>query len=111
MPFDQTPQDQLDPQVLYCAVQELQAKVLDSSRCNRFDQLGGVSHPPEPDAWTFEESLWHIRLHGIWASGKTKAKAIDAWIANAMERVPRRATDGRPVDPYDGQGLAPATPS
>lgn len=111
MPFDQRPNAEADPQALYNAAQELLAKVLGSSRCNYFDQLGGVSHKPDPMPWTFVETQWHIRLKGIHASGKTKAKAIDEWIESALAQVPRRATDGRPVDPYDGQGLAPSAGS
>ncbi|MEQ3671348.1 hypothetical protein [Pseudophaeobacter sp.] len=83
----------------------------------KFQDLGGTLTPPsdDPSDWWEPENLTHrAELHGIMASADNFFDAITAWTKAAHQASARnrRATDGRPDCPYNGQGLAPgATPN
>lgn len=79
-----------------------------------FGDHGGTLTPPsdDPEDWWEPENLTHrAELHGIRATGDSTFDAVAAWVkaANAARLASRRATDGRPDCPYNGQGLAPGT--
>ncbi|MCD9147788.1 hypothetical protein [Pseudophaeobacter flagellatus] len=80
----------------------------------RFQDLGGTLTPPsdDPQDWWEPENLTHrAELHSIKASAYNFFDAITAWTAAAHKAGGRnrRATDGRPDCPYNGQGPAPST--
>ncbi|MEQ3679239.1 hypothetical protein [Pseudophaeobacter sp.] len=83
----------------------------------KFQDLGGTLTPPsdDPQDWWEPENLTHrAGLNGIMASADNFFDAITAWTKAAHQASARnrRATDGRPDCPYNGQGLAPgATPN
>ncbi|WP_295450158.1 hypothetical protein [uncultured Pseudophaeobacter sp.] len=83
----------------------------------KFQDLGGSLTPPsdDPQDWWEPENLTHrAELNGITASAANFFDAIISWTkaAQAAGIRNRRATDGRPDCPYNGQGLAPgATPN
>ncbi|MEQ3669432.1 hypothetical protein [Pseudophaeobacter sp.] len=82
----------------------------------KFQDLGGTLTPPsdDPQDWWEPENLTHrAELNGIMASADNFFDAITAWTkaAQAAGIRNRRATDSRPDCPYNGQGLAPATPA
>ncbi len=78
-----------------------------------FHNLGGTLTPPsdDPSDWWEPENMTHrAELLGIRAFGENTFDAVNAWVrvAKAIGRNNRRrATDGRPDCPYNGQGLAP----
>ncbi|OIQ42793.1 MAG: hypothetical protein BM560_01010 [Roseobacter sp. MedPE-SWde] len=80
-----------------------------------FHNLGGTLIPPsdDPSDWWEPQMMTHrAELLGIQTSGENTFDAVNAWVrvAKAMGRNKRRrATDGRPDCPYNGQGLAPGT--
>lgn len=81
----------------------------------RFQDLGGELTPPsdDPSDWWEPENLTHrAELHGITASADNFFAAIITWTVAAHKAGARnrRATDGRPDCPYNGQGLAPSAP-
>ncbi|MCD9148494.1 hypothetical protein [Pseudophaeobacter flagellatus] len=81
----------------------------------KFQDFGGTLTPPsdDPQDWWEPETLTHrAELHGIKASADNFFDAITAWTAAAHKAGTRnrRATDGRPDCPYNGQGLAPSAP-
>ncbi|UWQ47286.1 hypothetical protein [Leisingera aquaemixtae] len=102
-------------QEIYAAAQDMQ------NRC-RFDQamllqaLGGKIMPGSTDTgdrFDFDAVRWHVTLLGISASGDDMPSALDAWIRAArlyhtLDGT-RRATDGRPDCPYNGQAPLPET--
>jgi hypothetical protein len=78
----------------------------------KFQDLGGSLTPPsdDPQDWWEPENLTHrAELHGITASADNFFDAITVWTkaAQTADTRNRRATDGRPDCPYNGQGLAP----
>ena len=81
-----------------------------------FGDHGGTLTPPsdDPTDWWEVENLTHrAELHDIKATGESTFDAVAAWskaakAAHSARQVKqRRATDGRPDCPYNGQGLAP----
>lgn len=80
----------------------------------KFQDLGGTLIPPsdEPQDWWEPETMDHrAELLGIKASAGNFFDAITSWTKAAQTAGTRnrRATDGRPDCPYNGQGLAPGT--
>ncbi|MCD9149084.1 hypothetical protein [Pseudophaeobacter flagellatus] len=104
----------MPPNSLAAVAAEITAK---QGRCKilRFQDLGGSLTPPSGDPldWWEPENLTHrAELHGIKASAGTFFDAITAWTATAHKAGTRnrRATDGRPDCPYNGQRPASSTP-
>ena len=93
---------------LYAATETLRATPM-HQRSEQFTDLGGRIFAPMSDAWTHDEALWLVDLMGIQCAGTSRQGALSNWIKTASARVPRRASDGRPDCPYNGQPLAPAT--
>lgn len=77
-------------------------------RSEQFADLGGCITAPMSDAWVYDEALWLVDQIGIQCSGTSRQGALNDWIKTASARVPRRASDGRPDCPYNGQSLASA---
>ncbi len=78
----------------------------------KFLDLGGTLTPPsdDPSDWFEPENLtYRAMLHGVQSTGESAISAVTAWAkaARQIEAPRRRATDGRPDCPYNGQGLAP----
>ena len=93
---------------LYAATETLKATPM-HQRSEQFAGLGGRITAPMSDAWVHDEALWLVDLMGIQCAGTSRQSALSCWIKTASARVPRRASDGRPDCPYNGQSLAPAT--
>ena len=93
---------------LYAATETLRATPM-HQRSAQFADLGGCITAPASDAWVYDEALWLVDLMGIPCVGTSRQNALSNWIKTASARVPRRASDGRPDCPYDGQSPAPAT--
>jgi hypothetical protein len=93
---------------LYAATEALRATPM-HQRSEQFTDLGGSIIAPMSDAWIYEEALWLVDLMGIQSTGASRQSALRSWIKTASARVPRRASDGRPDCPYNGQSIAPAT--
>ena len=92
---------------LYAAAETLRATPM-HQRFEQFTDLGGCITAPMSDAWLYDEALWLVDLMGIQSTGTSRQSALSDWINTASARVPRRASDGRPDCPYNGQSLAPA---
>lgn len=90
----------------YSAAQILKATPL-LDRARKFRELGGNIWRPDHDPWVYEEMLWMVDLHGIRVDATTRGQAISLWIRTAKDRVTKRATDGRPDCPFNGQCPAP----
>ena len=93
---------------LYAATETLKATPM-HQRSEQFADLGGCIAAPMSDAWVYDEALWLVDLMGIQGTGTSRQSALSRWIKTASARVPRRASDGRPDCPYNGQPPAPAT--
>ncbi|PXW76122.1 hypothetical protein BZA02_11715 [Ruegeria sp. P4] len=93
---------------LYAATETLKATPM-HQRSEQFAGLGGRITAPMSDAWTHDEALWQVDLMGVQSTGTSRQSALSSWIKTASARVPRRASDGRPDCPYNGQPPAPAT--
>ncbi|WP_228711260.1 hypothetical protein [Tritonibacter mobilis] len=93
---------------LYAAAETLRATPM-HQRSEQFAELGGSIIAPMSDAWLYDEALWLVDLMGIQCTGTSRRSALSDWIKTASARAPRRASDGRPDCPYNGQSLAPAT--
>ncbi|PRZ48713.1 hypothetical protein CLV89_10323 [Tritonibacter scottomollicae] len=91
---------------LYAATETLRATPM-HQRSAQFADLGGCITAPASDAWVYDEALWLVDLMGILCAGTSRQNALSNWIKTASARVPRRASDGRPDCPYDGQLPAP----
>ena len=92
---------------LYAAAETLRATPM-HQRSEQFADLGGCITAPMSDAWGYDEALWLVDLMGLQCTGTSRQSALSDWINTASARVPRRASDGRPDCPYNGQSLAPA---
>ncbi|MCA2007915.1 hypothetical protein [Tritonibacter mobilis] len=92
---------------LYAATETLKATPM-HQRSEQFADLGGCIAAPMSDAWVYDEALWLVDLMGIQGTGRSRQSALSRWIKTASARVPRRASDGRPDCPYNGQPPAPA---
>ena len=92
---------------LYAATETLRATPM-HQRSEQFSGLGGRITAPMSDAWGYDEALWLVDLMGIQSTGTSRQSALSSWIKTASARVPRRANDGRPDCPYDGQPLVSA---
>ncbi|NIZ12688.1 hypothetical protein [Phaeobacter sp. HF9A] len=90
----------------YTAAQTLNATPL-LDRARTFRDLGGNIWRPDHDPWVYEEMLWMVELLGIRVDAPTRGQAISLWIKTAKDRVTKRATDGRPDCPFNGQCPAP----
>lgn len=98
-----------DPQQLYTAVQRI-AHAEPAPSPDAFRTEGGQITAPSDDPsdmWDWQRSQWWAELYGIHASGESEAAAVEKWARRARQFLPRRASDGRPDCPYNGQGLAP----
>jgi len=93
---------------LYAATEALRATPM-HQRSAQFADLGGCITAPASDAWVYDEALWLVDLMGVLCAGTSRQNALSNWIKTASAHVPRRASDGRPDCPYNGQSLAPAT--
>jgi hypothetical protein len=98
----------IDTLALYAAAETLRATAMRQTS-EQFSALGGRITAPMSDAWTHDEALWLVDLMGIQCTGTSRQSALSGWIKTASARMPRRASDGRPDCPYNGQSLAPAT--
>ncbi|PXW74335.1 hypothetical protein BZA02_1257 [Ruegeria sp. P4] len=92
---------------LYAAAEALRATPM-HQRSEQFTDLGGCITAPMSDAWVYDEALWLVDLMGIQCTSISRQGALSDWIKTASARVPRRASDGCPDCPYNGQSLAPA---
>ncbi|NHM20946.1 hypothetical protein [Tritonibacter mobilis] len=90
----------------YTAAQTLKATPL-LNRARLFLDLGGNIWRPDRDPWVYEEMLWLVELHGIRATATTRTEAFANWIKQATDQTAKRASDGRPECPYNGQCPAP----
>ena len=97
----------IDTLALYAAAETLRATPM-HQRSQQFADLGGCLTAPMSDAWSYDEALWLVDLMGVQCTGTSRQSALGSWIKIASARVPRRASDGRPDCPYNGQSLAPA---
>ncbi|GAB5433946.1 MAG: hypothetical protein EpisKO_33160 [Epibacterium sp.] len=96
---------EIDTLALYPAMATLRATPM-HHRSEQFSDLGGRITAPMSDAWTHDEALWLVDLMGIQCTGTSRQSALSLWIKTASARVPRRASDGRPDCPYNGQSPA-----
>ncbi|WP_081285523.1 hypothetical protein [Tritonibacter mobilis] len=92
---------------LYAATEALRATPM-HQRSEQFAELSGSIIAPMSDAWLYDEALWLVDLMGIQCTGTSRQSALSDWINTASARVQRRASDGRPDCPYNGQLPAPA---
>ena len=106
----------MPPHSLAAAAAEIAAAQQGLCKLLKFQDRGGSLTPPsdDPQDWWEPENLTHrAELHGITASADNFFDAITAWAKAAHQagNRNRRATDGRPDCPYNGQEQAPATPA
>jgi len=100
-----------DAPTIYAATQTLRATPM-HQRSQRVLDLGGCITAPDDSAWFHDETLWVVELMHIRCSGTSRQNALAAWIRTATAGLPRRASDGRPDCPYNGQApLPPTSPS
>lgn len=107
LPTARASSTEITPLALYAAAESLKARPM-HQRSGQFSDLGGRMTAPMSDAWTHDEALWLVDLMGIQSTGTSRQRALRNWIKTASARVPRRASDGRPDCPYNGQRPAPA---
>ena len=93
-------------QIIYTATETLRTTPM-HRRSQQFLDLGGRITAPEPDAWCHDEYLWLVDLLGIQSTGNSRQIALASWITTATAGIPRRASDGRPDCPYNGQAALP----
>jgi len=107
LPTARASSTEINTLALYAAAETLKATPM-HQRSERFSDLGGRITAPMSDAWTHDEALWLVELMGIQCTGTSRQSALSDWIKTASARVLRRASDGRPDCPYNGQLPAPA---
>ena len=90
----------------YAAAKKLGATPL-LDRARIFRDLGGNIWRPDHDPWVYEELLWMVDLLGIRETAPTKTEALSKWIKQATDQTAKRASDGRPDCPFNGQRPAP----
>ncbi|WP_235859523.1 hypothetical protein [Tritonibacter mobilis] len=108
LPTARASSTEINTLALYAAAETLRATPM-HQRSEQFSDLGGRITAPMSDAWVYDETLWLVDLMGIQGTGTSRQSALSDWIKTASARVPRRASDGRPDCPHNGQSLAPAT--
>ncbi|MCG7623218.1 hypothetical protein [Epibacterium sp. Ofav1-8] len=106
LPTARASSTEINTLALYDATEALKATPM-HQRSEHFSDLGGRITAPMSDAWTHDEALWQVDLMGIQCAGTSRQSALSRWIKTASARVPRRASDGRPDCPYNGQPPAP----
>ena len=107
LPTARASSTEINTLALYAAVVTLRATPL-HQRSEQFSDLGGCMTAPMSDAWTHDEALWLVDLMGIQSTGASRHSALSNWISTASARVHRRASDGRPDCPYNGQPIVRA---
>ncbi|MCG7624152.1 hypothetical protein MHM97_12355 [Epibacterium sp. Ofav1-8] len=107
LPTARASSTEINTLALYAATEILKATPM-HQRSEQLSDLGGRITAPMTDAWTHDEALWLVELMGIQCTGTSRQSALSNWIKTASARVPRRASDGRPDCPYNGQLPAPA---
>ncbi|WP_227513788.1 hypothetical protein [Tritonibacter mobilis] len=108
LPTARASSTEINTLALYAATETLRATPM-HQRSEQFSGLGGYMTAPMSDAWTHDEALWLVDLMGIQSTGTSRQSALSRWIKTATARVHRRASDGRPDCPYNGQLPAPET--
>ncbi|WP_227511407.1 hypothetical protein [Tritonibacter mobilis] len=108
LPTARASSTEINTLALYAAAETLRATPM-HQRSEQFSDLGGRITARMSDAWVYDETLWLVDLMGIQGTGTSRQSALSDWIKTASARVPRRASDGRPDCPHNGQSLAPAT--
>ncbi|MBU3035954.1 hypothetical protein [Tritonibacter mobilis] len=93
----------------HTAAQTLKAVAI-CDRANWLLQRGATLTPPDPAPFTWDESRACVHFLNITAEGTSITEAISNWIAAALKKTPRRATDGRPICPFNGQPPIGAMP-
>ncbi|WP_239323438.1 hypothetical protein [Epibacterium sp. Ofav1-8] len=106
LPTARASSTEINTLALYAASETLRATPM-HKRSEQFAGLGGRMTAPISDAWTHDEALWLVDLMGIQSTGTSRQSALSSWIKTASARVPRRASDGRPDCPHNGQSPAP----
>ncbi|MCG7630562.1 hypothetical protein MHM88_22400 [Epibacterium sp. MM17-32] len=106
LPTARASSTEITPLAFYAASEILRATPM-HQRSEQFASLGGRMTAPMSDAWVYDEALWLVELMGIQSTGTSRQSALSRWIKNASSRVPRRASDGRPDCPHNGQSPAP----
>ena len=106
LPTARASSTEINTLALYAAAETLRATPM-HKRSEQFSDLGGHVTEPVSDAWFHDEALWLVDLMGIQSTGTSRQCALSNWIRTASARVPRRASDGRPDCPYNGQLPAP----
>ncbi len=102
LPTARASSTEINTLALYAATEALRATPM-HQRSEQFAELGGRITAPVSDAWIYDEALWLVDLMGIQSTGTSRQSALSRWIKTASARVPRRASDGRPDCPYNGQ--------
>ncbi|MEO3479264.1 hypothetical protein AAFO90_16475 [Phaeobacter sp. CAU 1743] len=102
-------------QALYSVAQDMQSRDV-FEQANLLQQLGGRVFPASThasDRFDYDAMQWHVSLLGIIGRGPDLADALADWLKTAglYHRTDdtRRATDGRPDCPYNGQAPLPET--
>jgi hypothetical protein len=108
LPTARASSTEINTLALYAATEALRATPM-HQRSEQFAELGGSIIAPMSDAWLYDEALWLVDLMGMQCTGTSRQSALSNWIKTASARVPRRASDGRPDCPYNGQSPAPET--
>lgn len=108
LPTARASSTEINTLALYAATETLRSTPM-HQRSEQFLELGGCITAPMSDAWSYDEALWLADLMGIQCTCTSRQSALRSWIKTASARLPRRASDGRPNCPYNGQALAPAT--
>ena len=107
LPTARASSTEINTLALYAATETLRATPM-HQRSEQFADLGGSIIAPKSDAWLYDEALWLVDLMGLQSTGTSRQSALSHWIKTASARVPRRASDGRPDCPYNGQPLVSA---
>lgn len=93
----------------YNAASELR-RVKVRERASWMRKRGASLTPPDPAPFTWDESRACVHFLNITAEGTSITEAISNWISAALKKTPRRATDGRPICPLNGQPPIGAMP-
>lgn len=91
----------------YNAAQDLMHRGTPFGRAQLFKSLGGTFTAPERGPGYPDELVWQADLFGILRTANSCDEAITKWAKAALSSVRRRATDGRPDCPYNGNRPAP----
>lgn len=104
-----------DRQTLYSVARDMHSRDV-FGRAILLQKLGGRISPASThasDRFDYDAMQWNVSLMGVIGIGSDLASALASWVRTArlhhlIDRT-RRATDGRPDCPYNGQAPLPET--